>query len=99
MRRIFFFAVIVAFLLVGNEHSVFSQDDTTKLWHAGGMGTFTFSQVSLTNWASGGQNSMSANGLVSLFANYNKDKISWENTFDMAYGMIRQGKKDNATKQ
>ncbi len=99
MRRIFFYAIIVTFLLFGNKHLIFSQGDTTKLWHIGGMGTFTFSQVSLTNWASGGQNSMSANGLVSLLANYNKDKISWENTLDMAYGMIRQGKKDDAITQ
>ena len=85
--------------MAGIHHPAFSQNDTNKYWNTGGMGTFTFSQVSLTNWASGGQNSLSANGLVSLFANYDKDKISWENTLDMAYGMIRQGKKDDAITQ
>ncbi len=94
------YVICISFLLMaGIHHPAFSQNDTNKYWNTGGMGTFTFSQVSLTNWAAGGQNSLSANGLVNMFANYNKDKISWENTLDMAYGMIRQGKKDDAITQ
>jgi len=94
------YVICISFLLMaGIHHPAFSQNDTNKYWNTGGMGTFTFSQVSLTNWAAGGQNSLSANGLVNMFANYNKDKISWENTLDMAYGMIRQGKKDDALTQ
>lgn len=60
-------------------------------WLKGGSGTFTFSQVSLTNWAGGGQNSLSANAFINLFANYKKGKSVWDSNLDMAYGVIRQG--------
>jgi hypothetical protein len=60
-------------------------------WLKGGSGTFTFSQVSLTNWAGGGQNSVAANAFINLFANYKKGKSVWDNNLDLAYGVIRQG--------
>ncbi|MFT4680078.1 MAG: hypothetical protein ACI84C_000475 [Flavobacteriales bacterium] len=71
-----------------------TQDDVTDkdtLWTKGGTFGLNFSQVYLDNWAAGGQSSMSVNGLISLFANYAKDKSSWDNTLDMAYGMLWQG--------
>lgn len=60
-------------------------------WKKGGMGTLTFSQVSLTNWAAGGQNSVAANAFLNLFANYKKGDASWDNNLDLAYGLVRQG--------
>ncbi|MGB0137661.1 MAG: DUF3078 domain-containing protein [Flavobacteriales bacterium] len=63
--------------------------DTT--WKKGGTLGLNFSQVYLSNWAAGGQNSLSSNGLVSLFANRVKGKSSWDNTLDLAYGMLWQG--------
>lgn len=61
-------------------------------WVKGGLFSLGFSQVSLTNWASGGQNSLSGDGLLSVTAGYGKKDLSWENTLDVAYGMVRQGK-------
>ena len=52
------------------------------------------SQVSLTNWAAGGQNSLAVNGLLNSFASYKKGKSTWENTLDLGYGVIKQGTKD-----
>jgi len=52
----------------------------------------TISQTSLTNWAAGGENSISLNGLVNLFANYKKENSSWDNTLDIGYGVIKQYK-------
>ncbi|MDH5603255.1 MAG: DUF3078 domain-containing protein [Cyclobacteriaceae bacterium] len=69
--------------------------DTIQGWKKGGTITTNFSQVSLTNWASGGQNSLALNGLLSLFGHYKKGKGNWENYLDIAYGTIRQGKKSN----
>lgn len=63
-------------------------------WKNGGSGTFSFSQVSLTNWAGGGQNSVAANVFMNLFYNYKKGKAVWDNTLDVAYGVIRQGTGD-----
>lgn len=70
----------------------FGQDtpDTTKLWKKGGNFTLTFSQTSLTNWAAGGENSLASNALMNLFGNYKKNKSAWDNTLQMAYGIIKQ---------
>ena len=66
--------------------------DSTDGWDKGGTFALNFSQVSLANWAAGGQSSMSGNGLTSLFARYKKGDIMWENYLDVAYGSIKQGK-------
>ena len=72
----------------------FSQDPVpadTSYWRNGGIGSLTFSQVSLTNWAAGGENSVAINGNFSVFANRIKGRTKWENSLDLAYGLIRQG--------
>lgn len=65
--------------------------DTIRYWKKGGLIGLNFSQSSFTNWAAGGENSLSVTSLVSLFANYKKDKDSWDNTLDLAYGMLQTG--------
>jgi hypothetical protein len=60
-------------------------------WSKGGLFSLSFSQVSLTNWAAGGQNSISGNGLVSLFADFKKESLIWNNTLDIGYGLMKQG--------
>lgn len=65
--------------------------DTTEGWKKGGVFSLNLAQTSLTNWASGGQNSFAVNGLLSTFANYKMGKTSWVNSLDMGYGLIKQG--------
>ncbi len=65
--------------------------DTIAGWKSGGVISVNFTQVSLTNWAAGGQSSYSANGLLSLFANYKTTSSSWDNTLDLGYGVLKQG--------
>lgn len=72
--------------------TVCGQTDTTKAWKGGGMTSLMLTQVALSNWAAGGQNSLSATAMVNLFANYHKNKSQWDNTLDLAYGMQKQGK-------
>ena len=67
--------------------------DTTKVWTLGAKSSLTFSQVSLTNWAAGGENSLGGNAFLNLSANLIKGKTTWDNYLDMAYGMIQQGTK------
>lgn len=61
------------------------------LWKTGGTAGLNFSQVYLENWAAGGQSSVSGTALINIFANYKKGKSSWDNTLDLAYGLLRQG--------
>lgn len=60
-------------------------------WKKGGTFGLNFAQTYLDNWASGGQSSVSATALFSFFTNYKKGKDSWDNNFDFAYGLLRQG--------
>lgn len=65
--------------------------DTTDGWKRGGLININFTQVSLTNWAAGGQNSVSIAGFSSLFANYKKGNSTWDNTLIMQFGQVNQG--------
>ena len=60
-------------------------------WKKGSIINLGFNSVGLSNWAGGGQNSISIQGLISLYANYYKDETSWDNNFDVAFGVIKSG--------
>lgn len=66
--------------------------DGTTGWKTENNFTVAFSQVSLTNWAAGGQNSMSVNGRFNGFYNYKKERMAWDNQVDLGYGILKQGK-------
>lgn len=91
MKRI---GILVLFLIgiisMSNAQDV-APVKTDTVWRTGGLFSSSFNQVSLMNWAAGGQDAMSLNNIVSLFAKYNKGKMAWDNTLDMGYGIIKQG--------
>jgi hypothetical protein len=60
-----------------------------NIWDFGGTGTVNFSQVSLSNWAAGGQNSLSVLGILNLYSNYKKGSNTWNNTLDLTYGSVK----------
>lgn len=91
MKKIFFTLFILTATLVAN-----AQQDT--VWRRGGLFSLNFSQVSLTNWAAGGQNSIAGNAIINYFANYKKGKNVWDNNLDLGYGLIMQGKKGDILK-
>lgn len=93
MRRIILFAVSSCLLSFA-----FGQESDTTYWNKGGMASVTFTQVSLNNWAAGGDNSISLGGYFNLFADYQKDKITWKNSLEMGYGLIRQGEEGDFEK-
>lgn len=80
-------------LILFFSSAIFAQDaaQDTTYWRIGGTSSLTFSQVSLTNWAAGGQNSVAINSNFSIFANRVKGRGKWENSMDLAYGLIKQG--------
>lgn len=67
--------------------------DSLDGWKKGGYFALNGSQVSLTNWVAGGQNSISINSLFGLYANLKKGKMTWENSLDFGYGILRQSEK------
>lgn len=71
--------------------AVFAQDAVKDtLWKTSATFTVNFSQVSLTNWAAGGKSSMSGLFMLNYAANYKKEKLSWDNTFDLRYGFVKE---------
>ncbi len=65
--------------------------DTVKPWKIGGIIGVNGQQVSLTNWAAGGNNSISLAGLLNVFAKFRKGKHAWDNNLELGYGVIQQG--------
>ena len=68
--------------------------DTLDGWKTGGIVSINLTQISLTNWSAGGENSLSVNGILSLFANLKKGNSTWDNSLDLSYGLLQQGDAD-----
>jgi len=85
MKTILLALFILSTALIAN-----AQKDT--VWRKGGLLSLNLSQVSFTNWAGGGQNSVAGNALVNYFASYKRGKIAWDNYIDLGYGILMQGK-------
>src|SRR4030095_15042246 len=87
----FIFIVITAFIpfiTTAQEAPV----DTS--WKKGGLVSLNFTQVSLSNWAAGGDNSIAGIAIFNYFANYKKDKNVWDNNIDLGYGLTQNGNDD-----
>lgn len=63
----------------------------TTYWKRNGDFTLNFSQVSFSNWAAGGKNSVSGVALYNYAANYLKDRMSWDNSLNLGYGLLKEG--------
>ncbi len=89
--------LVLLFALCGTIVFATEASDSTKKknenWKLGGAMSLNFSQVSFNNWAGGGEPSISGNAFFNAYANYAKDKTTWDNTLDLGYGMMRQGTK------
>lgn len=85
MKKILLFLMLSPIALFATEKA-----DSIKSWNFGGLASFNFSQVSLTNWAAGGKSSASGVAIFNVFGNYKKDNVSWENSLDMGYGLLKE---------
>ena len=87
--------LIVALIISSAAVAQAPQDTTTvaqdTVWRVKGDFGFNFNQVSLTNWAAGGQNSIAFTSTFGLDANYAKDKWKWDNIIRLGYGLSQQG--------
>ena len=73
--------------------STFKSD--SSYWKKGSVINLGFNRVGLYNWAGGGQNSMSVQGLMNNFLFFKHKKISWVNQLTLSYGIIRNGFSDS----
>lgn len=65
------------------------KDTAVKTWKLGGLFNLNLNEGSLSNWSAGGDKfSFSVNAYLSVFAFYKKNKSSWDNSLDLAYGIV-----------
>lgn len=78
--------------------ALYSQDaippeptDADTLWKVTGITSLNLSQLSLSNWAAGGENSVSGNALLKLSPDFDDGTLSWDNDLALGFGLIKQG--------
>ncbi|MCF8358800.1 MAG: DUF3078 domain-containing protein [Prolixibacteraceae bacterium] len=79
-------AALVIIALLGAVTLNAQVETDTTYWKTNGNFSVNFTQVSFTNWAAGGLNAVSGVAKMNYVANYNKEKVSWENLIDLGYG-------------
>ncbi|HPT15262.1 MAG TPA: DUF3078 domain-containing protein [Bacteroidales bacterium] len=67
-----------------------AEPDTVKHWKFKSETNIGFSQLALTNWSAGGENSLATNSLLSFFLDYHKNKFTWNNFAGFGYGVQKQ---------
>jgi len=87
--------ILAAGLSFGQEEAETAAEEGP--WKKGGVVGLNFSQTYLSNWQGGGQSAINGVALVNLYANWAKDKWTWDNSLDAAYGLTRIG--DNGSIQ
>ena len=83
MKKIllFIFTLFCTFQLMA-----FTPEGDTS-WKSKYEASLGFSQTTFTNWAAGGENSLSTNAMLTIFKNYAKGNVSWTNYLGLAYGV------------
>lgn len=68
--------------------ALFAQETSdTTYWTKKGVAGLNLSQVSLSNWAAGGDGSVAFDVLFNYDLNYKRDRHLWENRLELAYGL------------
>jgi len=93
-RRLLFFIFINIFAISSfanispDTTKLINSTDTTKFWSFETVTKLIFNQISLTNWAKGGESSLSGKSDLIFEAKYKKDNISFENDINLDFGLM-----------
>ena len=89
-----FVIVVVSITTTLHSQQDSATQDTLKFWKLAGIVSLNFSQTQFSdNWQAGGESSVAGLGLFHYSAKYKKDKTTWENIFDVKYGLTQQQNK------
>lgn len=99
LRRVSLFYLILIFLTVdpfflqgGNADTTLKmKKDSVSYWKTSALFGLTFNQLSLTNWASGGESSLSGKASIDYKLKYKKDGRSLEFLHKSAFGFVGYG--------
>lgn len=87
MTRKFSLIVILLSLAGGFAASTVNAQSHASFWTRKGVAGATLSQVSLSNWSTGGEGSAAYNLMLNYAADYKNGKHLWNNRIELAYGM------------
>ena len=86
--------IYLTFLLSAWGLAAFAQADTTY-WRRSFSAGANINQASFSsNWKAGGVNAVALGLFLNAKANYLKDRISWDNTTELQYGLIKNAGQD-----
>jgi hypothetical protein len=87
MRKLLLVIVGVGIAVAASAQVV--KIDSLSPWKKSFKAGLNLNQASFSsNWKAGGVNSFGFNTFLNFKANYKKDKASWDNEFDLLYGMV-----------
>lgn len=89
---IFFSIFFISYIAANSQTTDSTAIPADTLWKKGGITSLNFSNVGLNNWAGGGTDMISLTGAAIFFADFKSEIMSWENTFEMGYGLVKQNK-------
>ena len=91
--------LFIALLCMGVGTLSAQTADSTQIspWTKEGFAGLKLTQVSLTNWAAGGDNSVAFDLQGTYQINYKKGKHLWNNRIELAYGLNKTG--DDGTRK
>ena len=89
MRKIItLISLLFIFILNTDAQIAIVEDTTVNGWIKGGFLALNFNQVSLTNWAAGGESALSSTILGNAFVKYRKNDVYFESVLDAGFGFI-----------
>jgi hypothetical protein len=92
LSAVFFVIFSEVKAVVPNEDTTARSEnaDTTKIkhWTYKALYTFGLNQMAFTNWAAGGESSLSAKAGVDYELKYTKNRLTFDHTAKLAFGMV-----------
>ena len=84
MKKVLLTALALAFAIVSFAQE--KPEEQPEGWiHKGNIG-LNFGQSSYTNWAAGGQNTVTGQGIFNYELRYKKNNFKWDNTLSTSLG-------------
>jgi hypothetical protein len=87
-------AMMVALFIVTISHSVVGATTDSLGWTRNGIVTANLSQVNLSNWSGGGNNTVAFNSVFGYLATYKTEHTLWKTSIDAGYGLTKLGKQE-----
>ncbi len=93
-----YFVLVLAILLQVTIVAQETPKDSVKYWTLKNSILLNSEQATLSNWSAGGFSSFAFSSFYKGFFNYKKGNNQWDNSIELAYGMIWQDKTGNGFK-